>query len=160
MKLDNIVNWNNVFKNSEAFQNSKPFPFGFIENFLTQDLYDELYNTYPTLTDKRWISVTSDFGRSAKRRWFGDADPSTERASVNTKDPILSQSWNDFFNYLHSKEFIENMSKYSGVKLKGFKHFSFMVNEKGSFNMPHTHHATEKKEDYARRTYDRICRRG
>ena len=78
---DNIINWENVFRNSDTFQNNKPFNFGFIEEFLTQDVYDELYKTYPTLNDKKWISVTSDFGRSAKRRWFGDADPHSEQAS-------------------------------------------------------------------------------
>jgi len=41
------------------------------------------------------------------------------------------------------------MSAFSGIKLKGFKHFAFMANEKGSFNMPHTHHATEEKENYS-----------
>ena len=146
---DNIINWENVFRNSDTFQNNKPFNFGFIEEFLTRNIYDELYKTYPTLNDKKWISVTSSLDRSAKRRWFGDADPHSEQASVMQEDTNLSASWNDFFKYIHSEEFIENMSKYTGSKLKGFKHFSFMVNEKGSFNMPHTHHPTEKKEDYA-----------
>ena len=144
-----FINWENALKKSYTFQNNKPFPFVFIEDFLTQKAYDELYDTYPKLTDEKWISVTSDFGRSAKRRWFGEADPSSDKCSIDTKDKSLSESWNNFFHYLHSKEFIDNMSKFSEIKLTGFKHFAFMVNEKGSFNMPHTHHVTEKKEDYS-----------
>ena len=53
MKLDNIVNWNNVFKNSEAFQNSKPFPFGFIENGLDDD-------SFVDNTGDRWY--TDEYG--------------------------------------------------------------------------------------------------
>tara|TARA_B110000014_G_C20114844_1_gene588440 strand:- start:659 stop:1327 length:669 start_codon:yes stop_codon:yes gene_type:complete len=148
MPSNNFINWKNVLNNSEKFQNNKPFHFGFIENFLTEDAYGELYKTYPSLTDEKWISVTSDFGRSAKRRWFGDADPHSARKSLVTNDPVLGTAWNDFFNYLHSEEFLKNMSNYSGIKLKRFNHFSFMQNEKGSFNMPHTHHPTEKPENY------------
>ena len=146
---DNIINWENVFRNSNTFKNNKPFHFGFIEEFLTRNIYDELYKTYPTLNDKKWISVTSSLDRSAKRRWFGDANPHSDKCSIDTQDTSLSESWNDFFHYLHSEEFIEKMSEFSGIKLKGFRHFAFMANEKGSFNMPHTHHPTEKKEDYA-----------
>lgn len=146
---NDFINWEKVLKESDTFQNNKPFPFVFIEDFFAQKIYDELYNTYPELSDDKWISVTSDFGRSAKRRWFGDADPSSEKCSIDTKDETLSESWNNFFHYLHSSDFVEKMSNLSGIKLRGFKHFAFMVNEKGSFNMPHTHHAVEKKEDYA-----------
>jgi|TARA_Y100000310_G_scaffold51473_1_gene47443 hypothetical protein len=145
----NIINWDTVFKNSEVFQNNKPFTFGFIENFFAHDFYEELYNTYPKLDDEKWIVVDSDFGRHAKRRWFGNASPHTEQASIDQEDSTLSIAWNNLFHYLHSKEFLENMSIYSGIKLTGFKHFSFMLNEKGSFNMPHTHHPNEKKENYA-----------
>lgn len=146
---DRFINWENTLKQSDTFQKNKPFPFVFIEEFLTQKMYDELYNTYPELNDEKWNVVKSDFGRSAKRRWFGEANPNSDKCSIDTQDTSLSESWNDFFHYLHSKEFIEKMSEFSGIKLKGFKHFAFMANEKGSFNMPHTHHATEEKENYS-----------
>ena len=144
---DNIINWENVFRNSDTFKNNKPFPYGFVENFFHHDFYNELYNTYPKL-DEKWY-IPTDFGRSAKKRWFGSADPHSDQKSVDLEDTSLSRAWNQFFHYIHSKEFLDYMSKYSGVALTGFMHFAFIVNEKGSFNMPHTHHQNEKKENYA-----------
>ena len=146
LSYSDMINWENVFANSNTFKNNKPFSYGFIENFFHEDFYNELYNTYPKL-DEKWY-IPTDFGRSAKKRWFGSADPNSDQKSVDLEDTSLSRAWNQFFHYIHSKEFLDYMSKYTGSKLKGFKHFSFMVNEKGSFNMPHTHHPTEKKEDY------------
>jgi hypothetical protein len=142
-----IINWDNVFKNSKVFQGNNPFPFGFIEGFFTNDFYEKLFNTYPK-EDKKWIDP-NDFARSAKRRWFGEADPNSDKCSIDLEDHSLSEAWNQLFHYIHSNEFIKNMSDYSNIQLKEFVHFSFMKNGKGSFNMPHLHHPTEKKEDYA-----------
>ena len=144
---DNIINWENVFRNSDTFKNNKPFPYGFVENFFQEDFYNELYNTYPKV-DEDWHNVMA-YDRSAKKRWFGAADPNSEQKNTDLEDPSLSIAWNQFFHYIHSKEFLDNMSEYSGIRLTGLTHFGFIVNEKGSFNMPHTHHPNEKKENYA-----------
>lgn len=141
-----MIDWENVFRNSNTFKNNKPFPYGFVENFFHEDFYNELYNTYPKL-DEKWF-IPTDASRSAKKRWFGTADYNSEQRNVDQEDPSLSVAWNQFFHYIHSKEFLGNMSRYSGIELTGFTHFGFIVNEKGSFNMPHTHHPTEQKKDY------------
>jgi len=142
-----MINWENVFRNSDTFKNNKPFQFGFVENFFHEDFYNELYNTYPEV-DKDWFVPTA-FDRTAKKRWFGAADPNSEQKSDDLEDHSLSKAWNEFFHYIHSKEFLGNMSKYSGIELTGFTHFGFIVNEKGSFNMSHTHHPDKQKKDYA-----------
>ena len=142
-----MINWENVLRNSDIFKNNKPFPYGFVENFFHEDFYNKLYNTYPEV-DEDWYNPTA-FDRSAKKRWFGAADPNSEQKNADLEDPSLNRSWNQFFHYIHSKEFLDNMSEYSGIRLTGFTHFGFIVNEKGSFNMPHTHHPNEKKENYA-----------
>ena len=104
---DNIINWENVFRNSDTFKNNKPFPYGFVENFFHHDFYNELYNTYPKL-DEKWY-IPTDFGRSAKKRWFGSADPNSDQKSVDLEDTSLSRAWNQFFHYIHSKEFLDNI---------------------------------------------------
>ena len=146
MTNNNMIDWENVFRNSNTFKNNKPFPYGFVENFFHEDFYNELYNTYPKL-DEKWF-IPTDASRSAKKRWFGTADYNSEQRNVDQEDSSLSVAWNQFFHYIHSKEFLGNMSRYSGIELTGFTHFGFIVNEKGSFNMPHTHHPTEQKKDY------------
>ena len=65
------------------------------------------------------------------------------------KDKNLSPAWNEFFNYLLTEEFLENMSKYTGIELTKLSHFGFHYNQKGDFNMPHTHHETEDPKDYS-----------
>lgn len=143
---DEIINWDNVFLQSETFQKNKPFQYTFVKNFLNKEFYDVLYSSYPE-DDDSWI-IPKDFGRSAKKRWFGEADPNSDKCSLDVEDSSLNESWNKFFHYIHSKEFLQNMSRFSNFEINKLKHFAFIKNGKGSFNMPHTHHPTEKKEDY------------
>ena len=138
-----MINWKNVLRNSDIFKNNKPFSYGFVENFFHHDFYNELYNTYPKL-DEKWY-IPTDFGRSAKKRWFGSADPSSDQKSVDLEDPSLSRAWNQFFHYIHSKEFLDYMSKYSGVALTGFTHFAFIVTKKAVLTCP-THTTKMKKK--------------
>ena len=42
----------------------------------------------------------------------------------------LKESWNEFFHYMHSKEFLENMSEFSNVAINKLKYFSFIKNGK------------------------------
>ena len=47
----NIINWDNVFKQSQSFKNNEPFMFGFVEEFIQQEFYEKLFETYPKLDD-------------------------------------------------------------------------------------------------------------
>ena len=92
-----MINWKNVLRNSDIFKNNKPFSYGFVENFFHEDFYNKLYNTYPKV-DEDWYNPTA-FDRSAKKRWFGAADPNSDQKNVDLEDPSLSRAWNQFFHY-------------------------------------------------------------
>jgi hypothetical protein len=130
-----MINWENVFKNSDTFKNNKPFPFGFVEEVLPRDFYEKLCESFPK-EDEKWHAV-QDYSRSAKKRYFG-LDKKNSLA-IDDRDPSLSEEWNIFHHYLTTKEFADNISKYTGIKLTGLRQFSFINNHKGDFNMPHTH---------------------
>lgn len=131
----NIINWQNVLANSNSFQNNKPFPYGFVEDVFEKKFYDKLYQTYPK-EDEYWY-VPKDWSRSSLKRFFGKDEFGV---FVDDEDPNLSKEWNDFHHYINTKEFVENMTKYTGIKLKGVRHFGFIKNRKGDFNMPHRHY--------------------
>jgi len=140
-----IINWDNVLSKSDIFKNNKPFPFGFIENVFEPNFYKMLYETYPKV-DSQWYKPT-DFTRSATKRGFGNhiASGNGDKFIECQKDKNLSPAWNELFQYLFTDEFIQNMSKYTGIELTKLRHFAFHYNEKGDFNAPHTHH---ENEDY------------
>ena len=142
-----IINWENVFTNSETFKNNKPFPFGFVENVFEPDFYSMLYESYPKV-DSSWHHPT-DFGRSATKRGFGNHEsPNKTDYPPDQEDEMLSKSWNEFFHYLYTDEFLNNMSKYTGIELTKLGHFGFFYNQKGDYNMPHTHHPNIDPKDY------------
>ena len=130
-----IFNWENIFKNTETFQNNKPFPFGFVEEVLDRTFYEKLFHSFPQEDDK-WHNVT-DFSRSAKKRWFGLNKNSS--IAVDDEDPNLSKEWNEFHHYLFSREVIENISAHTGIKLTGLRQFGFISTHMGDFSMPHFH---------------------
>ena len=99
LSYSNMINWENIFANSNTFKNNKPFPYGFIENFFHEDFYNELYNTYPKI-DESWY-VPTDSTRYAKKKWFGTANPNSDQKSVDQEDPSFSKAWNQFFHYIH-----------------------------------------------------------
>ena len=45
--MDQIFNWDNLFKASQEFKNNKPFKFAFIEGIFKESFYKKLYETYP-----------------------------------------------------------------------------------------------------------------
>ena len=142
-----MINWENVFSKSEEFQNNQPFPYGFIENIFHSDFYNELYGTYPKI-DSHWYKPT-DYSRSATKRGFGNHFPAKgDRFPEDQEDENLSSAWNEFFHYLHTDEFMTNMSEYTGIKLTKLFHFGFHYIQKGVFNLPHTHHETEDPKNY------------
>ena len=106
--FNNIINWENVFHNSETFNTHKPFKFGFVEEFFHQKFYDRLYETYPKESDGAWYRITDDFSRSAMRRNFGKTKPNDPIDDED--DPLLSKEWNKFKRYMNSSEFAANIA--------------------------------------------------
>jgi hypothetical protein len=144
--MTQFINWDNVFANLETFKNNKPFPFGFVENVFESDFYNMLHETYPKV-DSSWSRPTS-IGRTNAKRNFGSHDPKKDKFPPDQEDKTLSKTWNDFFHYLYTDEFMDNMSKYTGIKLTKLNHFHFIYRQKGDFDMPHTHHLNMDPKDY------------
>lgn len=131
-----IINWENVFKKSDEFKNQKPFKFGFIEEFFDRDFYERLYGTYPTIDDS-W-SVSSDHSKYQLNRFWGNNTKASE-VVADVEDKKWSQEWNTLKKYAHSKEFIDNFKKFSGVPVSKLKHFHLIRLKKGGFQLPHIH---------------------
>jgi hypothetical protein len=129
-----IVNWENVFKESESFKNQKPFRFGFIREFFHREFYEKLYEGYPDLST---FQDGSDLSRSQfSKIWggFGQHD-----IVENIDDPNFNEYWNKFQRYTCTKEFIENFRKFSGIPVNKRKLFHFVSYTKGGFQLPHVH---------------------
>ena len=94
--FQNIINWKNVFEQSESFQNNKPFKFGFIEEFFSRDFYEKLYETFPKPDDK-WFDAKSMQKSKIMLNW-GKVDKN-EIVSPG-EDPSFSKEWNLFKKYV------------------------------------------------------------
>ena len=138
-----ILNWDIIFENSQTFQNNHPYPYGFVKNPINVEMYEELYNSYPSVDDN-WYSA-GDYSRSSIKRHFGKSKANN---IIDEDDQSLSKSWNILFHYFNSKEFAENMSEYTGLTVSKLRSFNFVLNRKGDFNLPHAHHIGVKPEDY------------
>jgi len=136
VKESTIINWDNVFKQSDAFKQNKPFQFGFIENFFDKIFYDNLHESYPKLDDS-WTSV-SDHSKFQLARFWGNYKDG-QIMETHQDDPSYGKYWNKFKRYAHSDEFIQNIAKFSGVKVTRLKYFQFMAYKKGGFQLPHIH---------------------
>ena len=124
-----LINWDNFFKNSDTFKNNKPFKYAFIEEVFDRDFYEKLYQTYPKY-DETWKHY-QDFSRSSRNKDF-------ETQNFLKKDePTLSNEWNQFFRYLTTDEFIDNFSKFAGMKLTKVSRSGFINSHKGDFSLPH-----------------------
>jgi len=49
----------------------------------------------------------------------------------------LSKEWSEFKTYMCSKEFLENFSNFTGIRLSETLHSTFIINTKGGFQLPH-----------------------
>lgn len=125
-----IINWDNFYKNSDTFKNNKPFRFAFIEEVFNRDFYEKLYQTYPKY-DETWKHY-QDISRSSRTKEIGDPTQFLKK-----DEPTLSKEWNLFFRYLTTEEFIENLSKFSGIKLEKVNRAGFINSHKGDFSLPH-----------------------
>ena len=130
-----IINWQNVFKHSLGFQNRKPTRWAFIEEFFDRSFYEKLYNSYPKHDDTWEINNTSD-KTSFYKLWNNQKPNEPVKYSENKN---FSESWNEFYRYLFTEEFIEKMRKFSGVPITRVKYFSFMNMRKRGFQLPHIH---------------------
>ena len=119
-----IIDWDNVFQNSETFKNNSPCPFGFVENVFEADFYQDLHESYPKI-DSNWYKPTH-VGRSATKRGFGNHKPHLgDEFPEDHEDKNLSNSWNNLFHYFHTEEFFKNMTEYTGFTLTKLRHFGF-----------------------------------
>ena len=130
----NIINWENVFTHSKAFQENKPVKWAFIEEFFVRDFYEKLYETYPKKDDSWFTESTDD--KSNHRKWWG-VDRS-KHIATNVEDPTFSESWNKFHHYLFSDELMSNFRKFPGIPVK-LKQFSLMLLTRGGYQLPHIH---------------------
>lgn len=99
MDTNKIINWNNVFANSDTFKNNKPFPFGFVEGVFYSDFYDALHRTFPK-EDDTWES-SSNISRSSRRKLFGK---DTKTKAVDSTDSTISDEWNTFHHTICSQK--------------------------------------------------------
>ena len=129
-----IINWENVFSQSETFQKNQPFRFGFIENIFEPNFYKKLYDTYPDLDT---FEDGSDWSKSQLLRRWGKT-PSRQVVDSGN-DPSLSEEWNMLKKYAESNEFIENFRKFSGVPVTKLQQFHFISYKQGGFQLPHIH---------------------
>ncbi len=137
--FDDIINWENLFKQSETFKNNKPFKFAFAEEIIKRDFYERLFETFPEYdkNDGTWFTSTQ-FSKHQFCRGWGKHD-SGDYAGEEEEDPKLNLEWNRFYRFLHSQEFIDNIKKFSKVPVDKLKTFRFVVYEKGGFQLPHIH---------------------
>ena len=138
MKMEDfseIINWDNVLKQKEDYQNKKPFRFTFIENFFKKEFYEKLYETYPKIDDS-W-SPSEHMAKSIFMKTWGTKDLSV--AVPEGDDPSFSEAWNKFKRYVESEEFITNFRKMTNVPVNKLKEFKLMAYKKGGFHVPHIH---------------------
>ena len=109
-----VVNWENVFKYSNDFQNNNP-KWAFIKNLFDAEFYDGLYKTYPKI-DSSW-QMRDSFDKAGYMRKWKFQEPLEDGTEIvlNSKDNTLSKYWNDLFAYTWTEEFIQNMRKFSNV---------------------------------------------
>ena len=131
----NIINWENVLPHSKTFQDQKPTKWIFLEEFFVRDFYEKLYETFPKKDESWFFESAAD--KSAYRKWWGE-----ERSAhipTDIEDTNFSESWNQFYHYLFSEEFISNFRKFSDVPVSKLKGFGFMLLTKGGYQLPHIH---------------------
>jgi hypothetical protein len=131
----NIINWDNILDHSKTFQAQKPTKWAFLEEFLSRDFYEKLYETYPK-KDESWTLDDQHDYYNFSHTWGGK-----DRTDVSTdvEDPSFSESWNQFHHYLFSDEFISNVRKFSGVPVNRLKYFTFALKPKRGYQLAHIH---------------------
>jgi len=134
-EFSNIVNWDNLQKKSNEFQQNKPFRFGFVEEFFKRKFYEKLYLDFPIL-DNSW-GINSDMSKFQyyKQVFAHDKD----QREPNCTEKELGENWTLLSKYVQSEEFISNFREFSGIPVTRAKNFLFMCYKKGGFQLPHIH---------------------
>ena len=135
-----IINWKSIFKNSLEFQNRKPVRWIFIEEFFDKSFYEKLYDSYPKY-DNTWGTHKSQDKNGFFKVWNNSGKNKSPRITENVENKNFSESWNEFHQYLFTKEFIEKIRKFSGLPITRVKHFSFLYMRKRGFQLPHIHNS-------------------
>ena len=135
-KNPQMINWDNVFRHSKTFQERKPTKWEFLEEFFVSDFYEKLYETYPKKDDSWFVESSND--KSAYRKWWAGKKDGNHISS-DVEDPNFSESWNKFYHYLFSAEFLSNIRKFSGVPVTKTKTVTFMLLTRGGYQLPHIH---------------------
>lgn len=130
-----IMDWDNILKNSEIFQNQTPFKYGYLENIFDKTFYEQLFDSYPKFDDT-WIRIEEPDKSTYRKYWSGERKQIVDKIE---DDDEFSQSWNTFHRYIHSTEFEENFSKFTGVSGLRTKYFTFANLIKGGFQYTHAH---------------------
>ncbi len=134
-KNSEIINWENIFAQASTFQTQKPTKWAFLEEFFMRDFYEKLYETYPKKDDSWYFESSND--KSSYRKWFGGKKANDIANDV--EDSNFSESWNKFYHYLFSDEFLSNIRKFSGVPVNKVKNYAFMLLTRGGYQLPHIH---------------------
>ena len=100
------------------FRTQKPTKWAFLEEFFMRDFYEKLYETYPKKDDSWYFESSND--KSTYRKWFGQEKRLDDIAN-DVEDPSFSESWNEFYHYLFSDEFLSNIRKFSGIPVNKVK---------------------------------------
>lgn len=97
-KLTDVFN-KNTFKESPEFSLGKPIPMGVVDNFLPEDIALEMHNESQTIKNDNWKTFTRNGSHMMELNKMGLA-------------PIAF----DTLNYLHSSNFLNSLSEYTGIK--------------------------------------------
>lgn len=127
--FSNLVNWDNLYKNSETFKKNKPFKFGFVEEFFNGEFYEKLYQTYPKI-DNTWNEANTLFKFQYGKLW---------NAPNEVKDSSIAEEWRKLMRYACTDEFVKHFREYSGVEVTKCFNFGFMAYKQGGFQLPHIH---------------------
>ena len=134
-KYAHIINWDKIFSYSNEFQNNKPCKWTFIEDFFQREFYDQLYETFPKFGDS-WEYVSSHDKDAFRKLW---GNQKNDDVPTDEEDSKFSKPWNEFYHYLFTDEFIQNMKFFSNVPVGGLKHFSMKLSKQGGYQSPHIH---------------------
>ena len=104
-KYAHIINWDKIFSYSNEFQNNKPCKWTFIEDFFQREVYDQLYETFPKFGDS-WEYVSSHDKDAFRKLW---GNQKNDDVPTDEEDSKFSKPWNEFYHYLFTDEFIQNM---------------------------------------------------
>ena len=136
-----IINWENVFSESENFQNRYPTKWAYVEEFLNRDFYEGLYQTYPKFDDT-WYFENSYDKSSYRKYWKKDKEYNGN--IITEYDDRYNDTWNKFMNHMWSKEFIKKLVDFSRIDVTNLKQFCFLYIKKDGFQLPHIHDVSDK----------------